>query len=591
MRQTTKDRLIAILTPTTEQKVWEWAAEHVEFNLNPAYPNETGLSRYDAEYTPFWKEPAEALTDPSVAEIAVLKCSQAGGTEALVLNAVRYFAAVAPRRMLYVSGDQAAAESDFRERIVGGIKCVRVLHKKLAASRHVECRLELPDCVVAAAWPKNRQAFKRNPWSVIFADEFSTYPDLTPGMIRKRCDTVPFSKIVWLSSPDPQQKRASTDDPIFQEWLAGDMRYWFMDDPGSGKPFRFEMGGRELGFGLRWDKEARNDDGTWDMEQVRSSAHYVTPDGTRIDNKGRMALVRAGRWVATNPHGTPGKRSYHISAFYMPFKSGDFGQIACAFLEAKHQGTRALKVFLYEYLAEPWDEDTESVEDSVVVARQRDYQKGGRMSEADRYRDIYVSKPCALFLTADLQKGHHWYVVREWIDGGDSGLVEWGYGVLLEDLRKKDEACKASKVFADNGYKARSGELLEACMAWQWMPCIGSPNLAIPWRRGMIDPLEGRVGGGSGKTASKTSLAQITFDTDVFKTLLLDMMRGEAPQAWGVYQGVEPQYTRQVSSEQRVDGAWVTRRGHPQNHLWDCEVLQLLCATVEGFYRNDFLRG
>ena len=82
------------------------------------------------------------------------------------------------------------------------------------------------------------------------------------------------------------------------------------------------------------------------------------------------------------------------------------------------------------------------------------------MSEA--YADIYASKPTELYLTADLQKGHHWYALREWIDGGDSGLVAWGYGVLLEDLRAVDEKHKPTAVYVDNGYPARSSELLEA---------------------------------------------------------------------------------------------------------------------------------
>ena len=47
-----------ILTPTPAQNVWQWAAEHVDFSLVPNY--DTPLhQRYDPEYLPYWKEPAE----------------------------------------------------------------------------------------------------------------------------------------------------------------------------------------------------------------------------------------------------------------------------------------------------------------------------------------------------------------------------------------------------------------------------------------------------------------------------------------------------------------------------------------------------
>jgi hypothetical protein len=60
------------------------------------------------------------------------------------------------------------------------------------------------------------------------------------------------------------------------------------------------------------------------------------------------------------------------------------------------------------------------------------------------------------------------------------------------------------------------------------------------------------------------------------------MLRGEHLRKWHVYRGIEEQYCKQVASEERVDGKWQTKRGHPNNHLWDCEVLQVLAATIDG---------
>ena len=83
-----------------------------------------------------------------------------------------------------------------------------------------------------------------------------------------------------------------------------------MADPETGNGFAFELGDGK-GAGLRWDKTARREDETWDLEIVRASAHYITPDGTRIDEADRMAIVRAGHWQPT-ASGAPGRRGYRI---------------------------------------------------------------------------------------------------------------------------------------------------------------------------------------------------------------------------------------------------------------------------------------
>jgi len=577
LRPATQQRLAAQLDPIPERVPWEWCRDEVDFGLAPNYPTEYS-GPYDPEFLPFWKECLENVFDPRIREQAIWKCSQAGGTENVALNAIRFAVGCAPRRILYVWGDMHAAEDDFKERIVGGLECGKVTHDRLrAAPRCVECRLEFDNMTVAGGWPKNKMVFKRNPWSLIIADEFSTYPGLTPGMIRRRCDTVPFSHILWLSSMDPQMKHASKRDPIYEEWLAGDQREWQVADPRTGRMFTMSM------LGLKW--EGKREDGTWDLKQVRESAYYETPDGTRIENADRMRLVRAGRWVPTNTDAPEWRRSYRVNTFLMPFKSGDFGSIAVAFLDAKAQGVAALKVFTYEHLAEVWEEGAERSD--VVALRKRvgEYKQGQLLHEADIYRDIYVKKAHGVFVTADIQKETHWAVAREWIEGGDSGLLGYHHGMLIEDLRAFDTEHKASQVYVDNNYRRRSMEVYEACSRWQWMPTIGSDKLAIPFKRRTVDPFEGKQGQGN----PETQMHEITFDTDVFKSLLTDLICGRAVQQWYVYEGIVREYVQQVISEEKIDGIWQKRRGHPDNHLFDCEVLQLLCATVEGFYRNEFL--
>jgi len=409
--------------------------------------------------------------------------------------------------------------------------------------------------------------------------------DTTPGMLRKRTDTYQFSHICGVGSMDPEAKRAGSDDPILIEWKQGDQREWVIPDPKKkGKFFQFTMGGEDVKHGLKWDKKAKRDDDTWDLQKVRESAFYVTEHGTKIRNNHRLNVVQSGRWMPTNHHAPPDKRSYRITAFHLPFKSGDFGQIAVAFLEAKRMGKQSLKVFVYEYLAEEWTDDVERTEDEQILKRYGGYKKGEKISQVQPYRDIYLKKDTAIFLTIDVQKFSLWAVAREWIDGGDSGLINYYNVEEWDKLEKIANDLKITQAFIDCGYAQRKGEVFDYCMAYGGYPTIGSEKLSMPYKKQIIDPYEGKHGQG------KHNIAQYTFHTDIFKSLLQDMMMGKSEKAWWTYSYVENEYVRQVASEERVNGEWKRKRGHPDNHLWDCEVLQLLAATIGQLYYSSFLR-
>ncbi len=47
---------------------------------------------------------------------------------------------------------------------------------------------------------------------------------------------------------------------------------------------------------------------------------------------------------------------------------------------------------------------------------------------------------------------------------------------------------------------------------------------------------------------------------------------------------IDANYLQQVTSEECIDGAWVARR--KDNHLWDCEVMNLVAAMILGLFRQ-----
>jgi phage terminase large subunit GpA-like protein len=572
------ERAVAqVWTRPPDEHVWQWAAREVDFSLAPNYDTPIH-GPFDPEYMPYWKEVSECLTDNAVREIAILKATRAGGSENVLLNAIRYAVAVRPQPTLYVTSDQLSAERFMDKRIKRGMRCSTATARALRQAQATQHDIAFPTMDFRATWPRAKQAFKQDGWALVLCDEVSTWPDYSADMARRRTDSYPFPHIVFLSSPDPAQRRPSDDDPIFVEYRNGDQRRWRCPDPAGGW-FTFEMGSA-AGPGLHWDKEAKREDGTWDYDGVAASAHYLTPGGARIENTARMDTVRAGRWEATNPSAKAGCRSYHVNSFMVPFKSGDFGEIAVAFLKAKAAGSSALRGFVYEYLAEPYATSTEAANDDAMFKRCAPY----KLRETASVALFNIAKNPRTFVTVDVQKAHLWALVREWYDGGDSGLLDYGYVVdwsQVEDLANK---YKAERVGVDCGYATRAAEVYEYAIKAKALPLRGSDSLQnIPVKELVIDPWEGKRAGGENKVLT------YLFNADTFKSLLLDMMRGEARQRWAIPDGVPMEYILQAGSEEKVDGVWRCKRGRSQNHLADCETMQLVMAYLMRIYRNDYL--
>lgn len=587
--------LLSLHEPPAEITVPDWAADEVDYRREPSYDTEM-KTRYDPDYMPFWRYPADAINRLETREVWILKCSRAGASENCLLNPLRYAVARKPQAALYVSADQKGTEVFFDKRIKLGFGLSLETQAKMRlANRVLEHQIYFPDMDLQVAWPKNRMAFRQHGYSLILADEVSKWPRYIVGVLRKRTDNYAFSTIIGISSPDAENLQDSANDPIFVEWEQTDKRYWFMPDPQTGRPFRFEMGSRG-GAGLKWDQSAKRDDDTWDLNAVRKSAYYQTPDGTIITEDQRMDVIHSGEWVPTSDRGIEGREGYHINAFYMPFKSGEFGHIASAFLEAKAAGPRFLRVFVYEFLAEPWAASIETTADDVLVDRKADYSRGERPSESSEFADIWIPKDKRVFLTQDVQKAHFWWLAREWIEGGDSGLVDFGYAVSWAQMAAIADDLRVFDWFCDYGYEKRQMEVFEAAIEHRMTPVKGNDRVGLPYKRSDLDPREGKSGG-----QSDTLIKTYSWRTVIFKPLTLDLIRGQSDRRWVIPSGIEwadrsepdrtvigfREYSRQVASEECVDGEWRLKRGHPDNHFWDCEVMQLLAATIHGLYRSS----
>jgi phage terminase large subunit GpA-like protein len=83
-------------------------------------------------------------------------------------------------------------------------------------------------------------------------------------------------------------------------------------------------------------------------------------------------MLERGKWVPT-AEGDGRIAGYHLSSLYSPLGWYPWSQAAEDFLAAKEHGKEALKTWTNTVLAETWEEEGDSVEDTALLTRREEY--------------------------------------------------------------------------------------------------------------------------------------------------------------------------------------------------------------------------
>jgi hypothetical protein len=551
---------------------WAWAAKSVDYSRAQNYDTPY-RGPFDPELMPFWKEPLEAAQLPDVREIAILKCSRAGYSENLVLTDLRYTVARNPEPTLYVTGKMEIAKGFLDRRIARGMELSAETRREYRAAKTVGTDIQFPSMDFRATWASSDTATKSDGWARIHADEVSLWSEFTCDAVRRRCAAYPFHHIVYGGSIDFERRGDPNDDPMLKLYAESDRRVWTMTDE-NGQDFTFQFSG------LQWDQAAKSGD-DWDIDRAAASAYYQTPSGVVVTDADRMRVVRAGRWVVTNPHGI--RRGYKVVAPMVPFADCTFANLVRQFLSAKTRMSDAtkdarerntLRTYFAEMWAEPHFAKAEFATEENLIDRVGEYSYGERMGESAAYKLHYVGAPTGIYVTVDVQKDHLWVCVREWIaaNGGDSALVEFFQASTWKEVFDAATKWKAERVYCDAGYPLRKAEVYEIAMKTPgFVPVVGSDKLNALYRRSNIDPYEGTIRQGKVGT-----ITLYTINPDMFRSILLDSINGKTVQRWAIPRGTPMDYQRQVTSTKKVMGEWKSVRR--DDHAFDCETLQIFAA-------------
>jgi hypothetical protein len=200
------------------------------------------------------------------------------------------------------------------------------------------------------------------------------------------------------------------------------------------------------------------------------------------------------------------------------------------------------------------------------------------------------------FLTVDVQKGHFWAVVRAWKADGSSRLLWCGRLETWESIRMTQE-----RYGIDNRFTMIDGNYIPETVAREAAKSANQPGAGKPWviLRGE-EARDGYIMADRGKRFRRMfsnfvtsrdcvpSYKYIRFSNLLSKDRLSAIMQGDG---FGIPTDAPKDYHKQMQSETKREvspGVWrwvPIKQGFP-NHLWDCEVMQVVAASIYGILQS-----
>lgn len=399
------------------------------------------------------------------------------------------------------------------------------------------------------------------------------------------------------------------NDSLHLDWLHGSQGFIHFACPKCAHPQPFRFGkkktplfpeARDLG-GVVWpdDERTRNPDGSWRLEATVNPDGSTQGDGVRklasyqceacgelIPSSARMQLLKHAGEFHRNARMMEQYPSLHWNFMVMPGEAMDFGAGAVTFLTAmaalKASGNQEpLRSFVCDDCGEPWEMLASKVEASDIMARVGNYQVGEKFPTS--------SGQSFTVLTIDRQKDYLVFIIRQWLKGGASRLIE--FGKLPDDFEalRKFQFDRGIKSVAgdDGGYEEGDEKNVfrwrMACLKYGWTSFKGdkaenyaSDKVRQYWKRSPF-----ATGVGQHVLHNSFLFSKRHYLGKLYNVFL----RGEGP-AWSLPSNVQQEYLRQLAAyEYRPppDDEWV--KSGP-DHAASCEMMQVVFADSSGIIQS-----
>ncbi len=347
LRRALEEAARANLAPPPRLTVSQWAERHAM--LSPETSAQTGRFRAYA----YQLAMMDAVNDPAVQEITVMKSARVGFTRVLD-NIIGFFLHQDPSPILMVQPTVDHAEDYSRTEVEPMLRDTPVLAAIAGDLSRRDSRQTLLKRVfrngtsISFVGANSPNGFRRITVRVVLFDEVDAYPTAGAGeegdQIRlgiRRAETF-WNRVVMAGSTPA----IAGESRIERRWKASDQRRFFVPCPHCGERQFLEWGGAETPYGMKWRRDEAG-------RHLPETAYYLCRQGCVIEEEHKAAMVAAGEWRATAPF--TGHAGFHIWTAYALHPNAAWAKLVAEWLGVKDHPLER-QTFVNLTLGEPYQD-------------------------------------------------------------------------------------------------------------------------------------------------------------------------------------------------------------------------------------------
>ncbi|ROT99073.1 phage terminase large subunit family protein [Histidinibacterium lentulum] len=344
-------RALRALIPPPRLRLSEWIESSV------ILPEGVSAQPGPVRLWPFQREIADAIGDPTIERVTLVKPVRVGFTT-LLTSAVASFVANEPAPILCL----LPAEADCRDYIVSDVEPIFSASPAVAdalgddreeGGRNTLLSRRFPGGslkVVAARAPRN---LRRHNVRVLFIDEADGMEATAEGspilLAERRTLSFPDRKIVLGSTPVHEDT-----SHVLRAYAQSDARIFEVPCPECGAFSEI------LWEAIVWD-DRRPETARWACPHCRAE----------IEERHKPGIVARGAWRATRPE-VQGHAGFRLNALVSLHTNASWAKLAAEFIAAKDD-TSTLQTFVNTILGQAWKGGGEELDESALAARGEDW--------------------------------------------------------------------------------------------------------------------------------------------------------------------------------------------------------------------------
>lgn len=343
----TRRNALRALTPPPRLSLSEWIETHMRLPEGvSALPGRVSL-------WPYQREIADAISDPTLERVTLVKPVRVGFTT-LLTGALASYVANEPAPILAL----LPTEADCRDYTVSDLEPIfdatHALRGLISADADGTGRSTLLSRrfpggslkIIAAKSPRNLRRHNVRVLLIDEADAMEAGVEGSPITLAER-RTLSFANRKIILGSTPTLEATSN---VLRAYARSDRRVYEVPCPDCGAFTEIQWSHIE-----------------WQPDQPHTAAFRCPECSSLIEERHKPAMVQNGRWRATAPH-VEGHAGFRLNALVSTLANASWGKLAAEFIDAKKQPD-TLQVFVNTILAQGWREAAEEIDEAALAAR------------------------------------------------------------------------------------------------------------------------------------------------------------------------------------------------------------------------------